>query len=326
MSPDLVSIIMPAYNAERFIGDAIRSVLEQTYTDWELIVVDDGSTDSTATIIRHLESHDSRIHYVFQKNGLQGKARNTGIEKSTGSFIAFLDSDDLWIPTKLEKQTEAIAKKNADVVFSDAYLITDEECNNETTLKSAIGQFSGRDFFDSLVLHNQIPVLTVLLNRAALAKVGLFEEGEPFQGCEDYDLWLRLAKAGCVFYGMSEALARYRRHDGATTAIASNALKPMLQVIRRHIDDSRLGESEKQKRITGLYRDIIAALVDEGKLSEAKQLVNEMCLSNKHSIVAGLQKLLINFWPRKYNFISREFLYRTEWHLQNRFRRGKRAH
>lgn len=317
---------MPAYNAEKYIADSITSVLAQTYPHWELIVVDDGSSDRTATIVREFVSRDSRIHYLFQENGRQAKARNNGIESARGSLIAFLDSDDLWIPTKLEIQIEAMAKTNADVVFSEAYMFTDENPYKETDrLKSSIGQFSGQDFFDSMVLHNQIPVLTVLLKRTALAKTGLFEEGRPYHGGEDYDLWLRLIKAGCLFYGMPDVLARYRRHDNATTTIASNGLKPILAVVQRHISDSRLSVSQKQKRITDLYRELIAALVDEGKISEAKRFVDEQYAWNQNSIVTLLQKLLIKIWPRQYNFISRECLYRTEWHLQNTFGRSKPA-
>jgi len=326
MSTKLVSIIMPAYNAEKYIADSIRSVLAQTYSNWELIVVDDGSTDRTANIVREFAGHDGRVRYIFQENGRLGKARNTGIANAAGSLIAFLDSDDLWIPKKLQMQLQAMSENNADVVFSNAYVFTDENPDNETeTLQSSAGRLSGPDFFDSLIRQNQIPVLTVLLKKTTLDTVGLFEEAKPYHGCEDVDLWLRLAKADFVFYGMPEALARYRRHDKAMTAHASNVFKPMLLVIRRHIDDSNLSELEKRKRITGLYRELIAALVDEGKISEAKQFVHELYSWNKHSIVTRLQKLLIRLWPQQYNFISRECLYRTEWHLQKNFGRSKPA-
>ena len=282
MSDALVSIIIPAYNAQKYITDSIRSVLAQTYPNWELIVVDDGSTDQTATIVNEFVRQDSRIRYIFQENGRLGKARNTGLMNAGGSLIAFLDSDDLWISTKLEKQTRAMAENNADVVFSKAYVFRDENINDETEiLTSSVGKFSGPEFFDALIRQPQIPVLTVLLKKSALDRVGLFEEGKAYHGCEDYDLWLRLARAGVIFYGMSDVLARYRR------------------------------------------REVIGALIDEGKISEAKQFVHELYLWNKNSIVTRLQKILISIWPQQFNFISRECLYRTEWHLQNNFGRGK---
>ena len=323
MLDSLVSIIMPAYNAEKYIGDSIKSVLAQTYSNWELIVVDDGSTDGTAAVVREFVDRDNRIKYFFQENGRLGKARNTGIGHAAGPLIAFPDSDDLWIETKLEVQLKAMAENNADVVFSNAWVFTDANPANETEkLRSTVGLFSGPDFFDSLVRRPQIPVLTALLKKTALAKSGLFEEAKPYHGSEDYDLWIRLAKAGCVFYGMDAVLARYRRHETAMTAAASNMFKPMLLVVRRHIDDTRLSESEKQKRLTGLYRELIAELVDEGKFAEAKQFVYELYSCNKKSMVTRLQKLLISIWPRQYNFISQECLYRTEWHWQNTFGRA----
>jgi glycosyltransferase involved in cell wall biosynthesis len=324
MLNDLVSIIMPAYNAQKYIALSIDSVLAQTYSNWELIVVDDGSTDNTANVVQEFVRRDRRIKYLFQENGRLGKARNTGIRNSAGPLIAFLDSDDLWLPTKLEAQTRAMAEKNADVVYSKSYVFNGENINDETeTLRSSVGKFSGPDFFDSLVREPQIPVLTVMLKRSALDGVGLFEEGKAYHGCEDADLWLRLAKAGVVFYGMSDILARYRRHQTAMTALPSNMFKLTLLIVRRYIDQSGLSELEKQRRLTGLYREVIAALIDEGKISEAKQFLHELYLWNKNSIVTRVQKTLISILPQRFNFISRECLYRTEWHLRNSFGRGK---
>lgn len=312
---------MPTYNQEKYIADSIRSVLAQNYSDWELIVVDDGSTDTTATIVRDFVCSDKRIKYIFQQHSRLGKARNTGIRNSTGNVIAFLDSDDLWIETKIEAQIGVITEANVDVVFSDSYVFSEENAADETkTLKSSEGLFSGPDFFDSLVQKNQIPVLTVLLKRTALERVGLFEEAEAFHGCEDYDLWLRLAKANCVFYGMQAVLARYRRHETAMTARRSNELIPTLTVVRRHLQHSSLSEFENQKRIASLYRELIAALVEEGNISEAKQFLNEHCSWNKNNIVTQFQRLLLTISPRHYNFISRECLYRIEWHFLNTFR------
>lgn len=325
MGDDLVSIIMPAYNAEKYIGASIASVLAQTYQHWELILVDDGSIDRTAEVVQEIVKREPRIKYIFQENGRLGKARNTGIKNSTGPLIAFLDSDDLWIATKLEAQTQAMAENNADVVYSKSYVFRDEDIDDETeTLTSSVGKFFGPDFFDSLIRQPQIPVLTVLLKRSALNRVGLFEEAKAYHGCEDYDLWLRLAKAGLVFYGMSDVLARYRRHETAMTAMPSNMFKLTLLIVRKYIDHSGLSELEKQRRLTRLYREVIGALIEEGKISEAKQFVQDLYLWNKNSIVTRLQKILISIWPQQFNFISRECLYRTEWHLQNSFGRGRK--
>src|ERR1700759_692275 len=101
MTEPLVSVITPAYNAGNFIHETIDSVIAQTYTNWELIIIDDGSTDNTAAIVKQYVVRDSRIKYLYQQNGKQGKARNNGMTHSSGTIIAFLDADDTWTPHKL---------------------------------------------------------------------------------------------------------------------------------------------------------------------------------------------------------------------------------
>src|ERR1043165_833378 len=275
MAGDLVSVIIPAYNAGKYIAESIQSVIAQTYTDWELIVVDDGSTDDTASVVQAFVRRESRVKYFFQENGRLGKARNTGIRNSQGNLIAFLDSDDLWIESKLELQMRALREHNADLVYCNAYVFTDEDPLDETkTLQSSMGTFSGQAFFDSLVVQNQIPVLTVLVKKTALESAGLFEEAKPYHGCEDYDLWLKLAKAGFVFHGMPAVLARYRRHAAAMTAVQSNIFKPALLTIQRHINDTTLSAQQKQRRLTGLYRELIESLIEERKIQEARQFLD----------------------------------------------------
>ena len=113
---------MPAYNAEKYVGQAIQSVLDQTHSDWELIVVDDGSTDRTSDLVQQIAGSESRIRYLFQENSRLGKARNNGIQHSSGNLIAFLDSDDLWLPQKLEMQLQIQKSTNADLVFTGAHI------------------------------------------------------------------------------------------------------------------------------------------------------------------------------------------------------------
>src|SRR5437763_14589481 len=115
-----VSVIIPAFNAELYIGAAIQSVISQSFQDWDLIVVNDGSTDATPTIVSDFARRDPRIRLINQQNGKLAKARNSGIAAASGEFIAFLDADDVWVPDKLEKQVNAFYAHNVDVVFSDA--------------------------------------------------------------------------------------------------------------------------------------------------------------------------------------------------------------
>src|SRR5258706_6977096 len=128
----MISVIMPAYNGERFIAQSIMSVLNQTFRDLELIVVDDGSTDHTAEIVTELRRQDDRIRLFRQQNSGQAAARNTGIGKSQGDLIAFLDQDDLWLEEKLKIQTKALAASGADVVFSGGYIFSAADVSAET--------------------------------------------------------------------------------------------------------------------------------------------------------------------------------------------------
>ena len=313
----LVSVIMPAYNTEKFIGESIRSVVDQTYANWELLVVDDGSTDKTADIIRRHAAQDSRVKYLFQQNGRQAKARNTAVENSHGTLIAFLDADDLWLPEKLERQLQALEATNADVVYSNGIIIYEPGATpGRNDFAIVAGTIEGRKMLDILLLQNRIPVQSVLVQKEAYRNAGPFDESPQFHGCEDYEMWIRLAVSGALFHGMSEKLIKYRRHPSATTHESSGWLKPALRVVSRHIDEGTLDEKTRRNRLRRLYRDVIAALLEEGKLAEAKEFLREFAAWDKSGIVTSLQKLLMKIAPGSFNTISRECLYRAEWHLQ----------
>lgn len=313
----LVSVIMPAYNAEKYVGQAIQSVLDQTHSDWELIVVDDGSTDRTSDLVQQIAGSESRIRYLFQENSRLGKARNNGIQHSSGNLIAFLDSDDLWLPQKLEMQLQIQKSTNADLVFTGAHIFRDNNVSDETQAFPIVpGAHRGHEMFDLLLKLNFIPVMSVMMKREMFDAAGPFEEAAPYHGCEDYDLWLKVAKRGALFYGMEEKLIRYRRHPGAMTHKRSGVLKPMLRVVTRHLKDSGLSEAAKIHRVRTLYRELIAALIDEGESAEAELYLEELSNWDKSGLVTSLQNVLLKITPRGFNFISREFLYRTEWHLK----------
>jgi glycosyltransferase involved in cell wall biosynthesis len=309
----LVSVIMPAYNTEKYIGDSIQSVLDQTYRNWELHVVDDGSTDKTSDIARQFAERDSRVRYFFQQNSGQGIARNTAIARSNGSLIAFLDADDIWLPQKLEFQVQAMIAVNADVIYSNGFIIYEPGATPGATEFSIVpGTIEGRKMLDLLLPFNFIFVQSVVLRKEILPNANPFDESLL---CEDYDLWLRLASNGALFHGMPEKLIKYRRHPAATTHRNSKLLKPMLRVVQRHINAGTLDEERKRTRLRRLYRDLIAALVEEGELAEARQFLTEFAAWDKSGVVTSLQKFLMRVSPRSFNTISREFLYRAEFHL-----------
>ena len=313
----LVSVIMPAYNAERYIADAIQSALDQTYSNWELIVVDDGSTDGTAEVVRRFTTEDSRIKYFFQENGRLGKARNTGIENSNGPLIAFLDSDDLWLRDKLELQVSTLGETKVDVIFSNGFIFHGADVAGETeTFPIVTGRIEGDEMLDLLLAHNRIPVLSVLMRREIFDEAGPFEESPVYHGCEDYDLWVKLAKRRAVFFGMEDKLVRYRRHPKSMTHKHSQTLDLTLRVVRRHIHDGGLSEDEAKRRLRNLYRAWIGALLEEEEFAEAKVQMKELSAWDRAGVITCVQRVLMKVSPGKFNLVSRECLYRIEWHLR----------
>ncbi|RZJ82395.1 MAG: glycosyltransferase family 2 protein [Chryseobacterium sp.] len=190
MIDPLVSVIMPAYNAQEFIAESIASVQKQYYSRWQLIVVDDGSTDKTQSIIASYMKNDSRIHYVYQERGGQGKARNTGIKVATGCYIAFLDADDLWTSDKLAVQAEYLDNnRRTDVVFSQGYKLSGKESKNFDTVIRNRWDFR---FVNSFLENNPVPIPSVMARKIALQRVAYFDERPDLQNAEDYHLWLKL--------------------------------------------------------------------------------------------------------------------------------------
>jgi glycosyltransferase involved in cell wall biosynthesis len=210
----LISVIVPAYNAQSFVSEAIESVSCQTWTHWELIVVNDGSTDGTANIVSDFSKKDPRIRLIHRENGKLAKARNTGIASASAEFIAFLDADDVWAPDKLTKQIAVLEKTGAAVVFSDAFHFAKDFPNAPTDLFGAfVGFYSGAQMFGKLYARNAIPVSSVIVRRKGSADHLRFDESPDVRGLEDYEMWLRLSSLGASFFGISEKLVGYRSHD-----------------------------------------------------------------------------------------------------------------
>lgn len=226
-----VSVIMPAYNASRFISEAIDSVIAQTFTGWELIIVDDGSVDVTSEIVKEYLSRDSRISYYYQENGKQGKARNLGISKSKGFYIAFLDADDLWLPGKLEIQLQEIKEKNVDLVFSNSFIFNDNNVLDRSRNMSVLNQvLKGEEALKLFLIGNRIPTLTVLVKKESINLVDGFTEKNEIPLAEDYHLWLKMLISGLVFYGSDKILASYRVHIGSSTSQDKLASKQLPEV------------------------------------------------------------------------------------------------
>ncbi|OOQ58069.1 glycosyltransferase family 2 protein [Mucilaginibacter pedocola] len=230
MSNKLVSVIMPAYNAQKYIAESIESVIAQTYPHWELIIIDDGSTDGTAEIVKRYQQTDSRIKYIFQQNSGQGPAKNAGIKISEGAYIAFLDADDLWLKEKLATSVAAIEASGADLLFTNYSVFNaDLQTGNLSTMQVADATYEGRDSIILFLNYNQVPNLTVLARREAIIAAGDFKA---IKVAEDYEMWLRMLGMGYGFKSIATPLSLYRMHDSSITAKDRHATYEIIEIIK----------------------------------------------------------------------------------------------
>ncbi len=214
---DLVSIIVPNYNSEKFLKETIDSVLAQTYENWELLIVDDCSTDGSVEIIRSYK--DSRIVlYENETNCGAAYSRNVALQKARGKWIAFLDSDDLWTEEKLEKQVAFMEENNYLFSYTD-YERIDEDSNPLGEVIVGPKKIGRRKMFR----YNYLGCLTVMYNREAL---GLFQvENEIGNGRNDYALWLKISRSAKC-YRLNETLAKYRMR---TSSLSHGSFKKLIR-------------------------------------------------------------------------------------------------
>ncbi len=299
----LVSVIMPAFNAENYIADSIESVLAQTYHEWELLIVNDGSTDSTQHIINKYVKIDNRIKCYYQENGKQGKARNFAISNSQGYYLAFLDADDLWMAQKLEIQIEEIQKTNSDLVFSKSYVFKDYNFDEKKTLLDHEGFLSGEIGLGKLLESNIIPILTVLVKKEKVLKVNSFSENLFITNAEDYHLWLKLLMNGNIFWASSNILAAYRILVNSSTGIDKSARNVLPYVyfdllaefpIRKILIKKRLKKSfnEIYKKSVRDKNDCIAIIVVNCSFLNKKYLILPLSLIAK-ILPLSLTKLIL---------------------------------
>ena len=220
----LVSIITPSYNSSKFIKDCVASVFSQTYKNWEMIIVDDCSKDNSKEIILELSAKDKRIKPIFlKKNVGAAEARNTAIRQSIGKYVAFLDSDDLWNPKKLEKQLSFMNEN--EITFSyTTYQFISENGEDLSNIISAPEKMT----YHSYLKNTIIGCLTVIIDRE---KSGEFEMPN-IRSSHDMALWLLIMKRGFSAYGLDENLAKYRVVSSSNTSNKLKAAKEVWYVYR----------------------------------------------------------------------------------------------
>ncbi|MFL6467692.1 MAG: glycosyltransferase family 2 protein [Pyrinomonadaceae bacterium] len=203
-----VSIIIPAYNVAGFIVETLNSVFTQSCEDYEIILINDGSPDTDA-LEKVLDPFFSRLIYVKQKNGGAASARNAGIRMARGEWLAFLDGDDIWLPEYLARQLSLLSEKKGDLVYADA-LLFGEVCNSSRTFMQT-SPSSGKVTVEALISGTcNIITSGTVVRREAVVAAGMFDESLPRIGMEDFDLWVRLVRAGITITYHRDALLKYR--------------------------------------------------------------------------------------------------------------------
>ena len=247
----LVSVILPAFNAERFIAEAIQSVLAQTYEPIETIIVDDGSTDGTTKVAGEF---GEKVRVISQKNSGAGAARNRGIREARGEYIAFLDADDLWFSDKLKRQI-SLLEEHEDVCLVSGL------CEYVNEMGEAVeGSFECQkdlcnqpiSLYKELLLRgNRIWTSSVVLRKRAFQDVGLFDETK--RRSQDYDMWIRVGEKN-KFYIMNEKVGKYRLvKTSLTHKSVRHEYEAQLEILKKH--SWRFQPAEYRKRLAGVHLD-----------------------------------------------------------------------
>jgi teichuronic acid biosynthesis glycosyltransferase TuaG len=243
MPSPTVSVVMPAYNAEKTIRQSIDSVLRQTFTDWELIAVNDGSKDSTVSIVEEFSRRDPRIilHTLSQNGGLPN-ARNQGCLRAQGKFVAFLDSDDLWHKDKLKTQMSFHNEHPSIKISHTDFQIFDEKKVFKRPYKKFVESRAAKEgqLYPTIAYENTVGVLTVMVDRELLKDVGLFDTS--LWTFEDQELWLRIARKNVAFGYIDKVLAYYRLTHGGMSRRLGRYKKAYKFFIKNYLRDEKLDQ------------------------------------------------------------------------------------
>ncbi len=239
-----VSVIIPAYRTEEFIGEALDSVFAQTFTDFEVIVINDGSPNGDE-LEQAIAPYRKRIRYLEQDNRGPAGARNTGIRNARGKYVAFLDSDDCWLPDYLAFQMKLFEEiPSLDMVYSDAQHFGDPALADKTYMQTCPSH--GPVTLETLIKEDcQVITSCTVALRQAIVEAGLFDERVDLRGCEDFDLWLRILYHGGQIAYQKKVLGQYRSRPGS---LSRNAMKMSGTVVAVYEKAERTMELPEETR------------------------------------------------------------------------------
>jgi len=307
----LVSVIVPTYNHAQFIAGAIESVLNQSYANWELIIIDNYSTDNTEAIVNSYLSGNRRIRYEkFSNGGVIARSRNHGIKITKGSHVAFLDSDDVWHRQKLEKQLPHFEMPKIIGVASNAALVADTPYYRKTnSVRSKRGYVDYK--YRDILNYNHIVTSSLIVRREVLNRAGLFDEDKTFSCIEDWELWLRMARYGS-FRVLESPLLTYfvsRKRGYQSFMISKNCLK----ILEKQVNLGYVKYEDIIEPNALIYLAIARSLLEfdqrQSRRYYIKALKSTTSIARKIKSCTGL---LISFLPSYLRKIILLFLYKAD--------------
>jgi glycosyltransferase involved in cell wall biosynthesis len=298
-----VSVILTCYNGAQWLGEAITSILSQTYCDFELVIVNDGSTDRSKEIISSF-LYDDRVRYFYQRNKGFSAAINRGIKESTGELIGFIGQDDLWLPRKLELQMLFLNNnKKIDLIHSSYFSINpDGQIIN--LLHPEMPNFSTKsELIRKLFMGNLFGFETVLVKRKCFIEAGLFDER--MAGFSDYDMWLRLAGKYNLGGFIATPLVKKREHKlQISVRRIEDVLKDEFLIAEKAIECYPFLKKLERKKMASLYYALGIVLLQKGDYKKAKQKLTKVIKYQPWNLKA----VAIYMAPSLYTFMRDHYI------------------
>jgi glycosyltransferase involved in cell wall biosynthesis len=253
-----ITVVMPAYNVAPYISETLASVFAQSFTDYEVVMVNDGSPD-TEELEQAIEPYRDRVRYIKQENRGAGAARNEGLRAARGELVAFLDADDIWEPNYLEEQVKFLIGNNYDLVCADAMHFGKSRLEGQTFMGAFMDSAppAGKvTFLDLISAKRSLITSGVVARRQPILEVGLFDES--LRNSQDFDLWVRLSRAGRVLAYQRKVLLRYRFHEDSLSGDDFNRTMRELRV---------LDKIEKAFDFTAAERSEVSQAIEQRRAS-----------------------------------------------------------
>jgi glycosyltransferase involved in cell wall biosynthesis len=296
----IVSVIIPAFNCEQYIAECIDSVLVQTFQDFEIIIIDDGSTDDTVSIIS--EYKYNRIKLFHQNNSGSAAARNYGVTQSSGIWIAFIDADDIWLPDKLQKQLEHCSNhawSHTDLFFHGSFYPKYTKATEFTSKHSGF-------ILNNLLVENSIGTSSVLIKKEIFEDSGGFNTD--LRALQDWDLWLRIAEKYQVCY-VDEPLVYYRVHKSSVSRNVRKTLPYHIKLINHVFSQQRIPRQQQKLKCKALSRScqICSQIAEQEEdflfscyCASRSLLYRPQDMSNYSRLIKIMTKTIISFFKNIY--------------------------